>query len=238
MIKNEGSLTNQLTNNLLNLIKKSDSGNKFPPEMELSRRYKVCRNTVREAIRNLVDEGYLYRIQGKGTFVTRHKIPFEPKKLMKFSTTAIDHGFQPATQYTNVYEMYADEIEFLADKLKIEANDGVWCLEFIRYIDNTPLIYTTSYLPIKKFPDLDRHLEESFSLYDVLDSIYKTGEIIKESYTLEVGMPEKDDMKALKIPKSIPVFILKSRSLDINNDIVDYRISRSRSDLIKFKLDA
>ena len=48
-------------------------GDRLPSEPELVARYKVSRSTVREAITALAQEGILYRIQGKGTFVAEAK---------------------------------------------------------------------------------------------------------------------------------------------------------------------
>lgn len=48
-------------------------GDRFPSELEIVNFYKVSRSTVREAIAALVQQGLLYRIQGKGTFVAEDK---------------------------------------------------------------------------------------------------------------------------------------------------------------------
>ena len=44
-------------------------GECIPPERRLAETYKVSVGTVKKAILNLVHDGYLYRVQGKGTFV-------------------------------------------------------------------------------------------------------------------------------------------------------------------------
>jgi len=49
---------------------------KLPTEGELSDQYEASRNTVREAIRRLIDEGLLESRPGQGTFVTRTINPF------------------------------------------------------------------------------------------------------------------------------------------------------------------
>ena len=46
-------------------------GDRMPSEAELAREYGVSRLTLREAVRGLVEEGYLTRRQGDGTFVTQ-----------------------------------------------------------------------------------------------------------------------------------------------------------------------
>src|ERR1700761_7024059 len=49
---------------------------KLPTEGELSDEYEASRNTVREAIRRLTDEGLLESRPGQGTFVARKLDPF------------------------------------------------------------------------------------------------------------------------------------------------------------------
>lgn len=235
MNNKDKTLTEEVTQSLLNIIKKGKPGDMFPPEMELAKKYRVCRNTIREAIRTLVEEGYLYREQGRGTFLTKQKIPFDATTKMDVDATIIDCGYNPASKFINIYGIYADEVDFLCKKLSLNPDDGVWVCEFIRFVDCVPIIFTTSYLPMKNFENLDKHIKQNMPLYEILDYVYKIGEIKKEYYTLECSIPQKKDMSLLKIPKSIPLFILKSRSITSNGIIVDYRISKSRSDLIKFK---
>src|SRR5687768_2824071 len=48
-------------------------GDQISSEPELVRRYKVSRSTVREAITALVQDGLVYRVHGKGTFIADEK---------------------------------------------------------------------------------------------------------------------------------------------------------------------
>lgn len=47
-------------------------GDKLPSENELAEQFELSRQTVRQSIGELVQEGWLAREQGKGTFVSRH----------------------------------------------------------------------------------------------------------------------------------------------------------------------
>src|SRR5690554_2935164 len=49
-------------------------GDLVPSENELKDKYNVSRMTVRQALNNLVNDGYLYRHKGKGTFISERKI--------------------------------------------------------------------------------------------------------------------------------------------------------------------
>ena len=49
-------------------------GEQIPTEGELSKMYNISRITIRRAIEELCQQGYLKKIQGKGTFVEAPKI--------------------------------------------------------------------------------------------------------------------------------------------------------------------
>jgi GntR family transcriptional regulator len=54
-------------------------GSKLPAELELSEIYGVARVTIRRAVGDLVDRGFVVRIHGRGTFVTE-TLPPPPTK--------------------------------------------------------------------------------------------------------------------------------------------------------------
>lgn len=59
--------------------KKWQPGDAIPTEKELQKAHQVSRTTVRQALYELVNEGVLNKIQGKGTFVAQPKLePIRP----------------------------------------------------------------------------------------------------------------------------------------------------------------
>ena len=71
-----------LKQHLLNQIRSGtvSNGQKIESEPVLSRTFGLSRNTVRQAISELENEGVLYRLQGKGTFV-RNTVPVKSRKI-------------------------------------------------------------------------------------------------------------------------------------------------------------
>lgn len=60
-------------------------GDKIPSETELAEIYNVSRITVRRAVSELCDEGYLAKHQGKGTFVTHRRSPGKSCKTLMYT---------------------------------------------------------------------------------------------------------------------------------------------------------
>ena len=58
------------------------AGARIPNEFELAESYKVGRVTVRRAIEELVQQGYLTKRQGKGTFVNAPKLKRKIRRKM------------------------------------------------------------------------------------------------------------------------------------------------------------
>ena len=62
-----------------------EPGSLIPSERELCERYGISRMTARQSITELVNEGLLYREQGKGTYVGRPKIAQQLLRLTGFT---------------------------------------------------------------------------------------------------------------------------------------------------------
>lgn len=84
MIDSEKPKYQRLKDYLISSIKseKLKVGDKIDSENELAVKFEISRHTVRQALGELVNEGWLYKVQGKGTFVDR-----EPKGSSNKSKT-------------------------------------------------------------------------------------------------------------------------------------------------------
>lgn len=226
----------QLSKILLDQIRSGSlsPGGRLPTESAISKKYKLNRHTVRRAIESLAEEGMVYKIKGKGTFLAKTKIPYNVSKKTQFTTSILQAGLQPDATLLDTYEIIAGE-EF-SKKLNILPDNKVSVLEILRYADGIPFSQTSSFLSAKKFPGIRALLNRSFSLYRLLEEHYGI-EATRKSSAFEVSMPDDKDMEILEISTKTPLLVVKSLSESQDGEIVEYCLSKFRGDLCSITVD-
>lgn len=140
----------------------------IPSERELQERFGVARMTVRRAIEQLVDEGRLYRVAGRGTFVTTRSATVE-LHLSSFSEDMAERGLEPTQTLLDLSEKAATP--YVAKQLGIAPQAPVISLSRTRGAGDRLICLERCYLPSMLVPGLiDRWY--GGSLYQVLDDVY------------------------------------------------------------------
>ncbi len=238
MIKRDNGVTyyHQLSNILIEQIGDGTfrKGNRLPTENELSRAYGLNRHTVRRAIERLEDEGLIYKIKGKGSFVANTKIPFKVSQKTQFTTLMLSAGLTPDSKLLNSYEIAAGKE--LSEKLHIDPPSKVVALDILRYADEVPFCHSMSYLRSDIFPGLLNLLNGLYSIYGVLKKHYDV-DMQRVSSTFEVSMPGDQEMDMLQIPARMPVLVVSSISRTQHGDLVEYCKTSFRGDLSRITVD-
>lgn len=148
------------------------AGDRLPTEAEIERRYRVSRSTIRQALRDLVVEGVVERIQGKGTFVAGGHLTHVPL-LTSFTENMRAQGHTPSRRVLE--SRVAVPPPGVATVLGLEA-DGQRC-RFLRRLlsaDGQPVGVAETWLPVAVLGAHDDLFDparlESGSLYDLLQS--------------------------------------------------------------------
>lgn len=161
-------LYHQLKTVILEAIQSGDlkTDDQLATESDLAQTYEVSKITVRHALRELADSGYVRREQGRGTFVARTRLEQGPRELTSFTEEMRRHGLAAGSRVLETGVIPADGP--MAEKLGIGAGAGVFFLRRLRLADGEPLGIQTSYVPLELAPGLPDVAMEIASLYNVL----------------------------------------------------------------------
>ncbi|HLR61250.1 MAG TPA: UTRA domain-containing protein [Lentibacillus sp.] len=190
-------------------------GDAIPSETKLAGTYGVSRVTVREAIKQLVDEDILYRVQGSGTYVSHEKIEHDILKLQGFTEEMSSLDNDPSNDILEFQLMSPPEEA--REHLKID--EKVYYVKRLRLADYEPLILEESYLPVDLFPDLSIDVMKR-SKYDYISS--KGYKIERRYGELIPIMPNDEMMKHLQIAEHDPLLFMEAFSTFRDGTVFEY----------------
>ena len=210
-------------------------GEKITSENKLSEIYQISRMTVRQAIKELVGEGLLYRDKGRGTFVCEPKIDYGfIQKLTTFYDDMREKGYTMRTKVLKQEIRTASKA--IAEKLNIEENEKILYILRIRYIENSPIVTVVNHIPYKLCPNLINEDLTDKSLYQTLAEKYGLV-AYKAKVTLEAIIASKYDSELLNIKEDAPIHLMKNITCTKENVIMDYFESHFRGDKGKVQVE-
>lgn len=227
----------QLKNIIQSEIQKGtyQQGDLIPTEKELSEYFGLSRTTVRQAITELVQEGKLFRIKSKGTFVAKPKIKQDfIKRLETFNEQIRRLGMTPSTKLLEMKVVPAPEDVAEVLKLKPDAQ----CIEIdrLRFADSEPNVVVRTYLPYDRCSFVMQHDLEKESLYEILAQREQT-RVYRINRIMESVLTSEEDARLLKINLGQPIHFFTSTGFNPAGDPVEYSQARYRGDRNRFEVD-
>jgi len=132
--------------------KELKTGEKITSENKLSELYQISRMTVRQAIKELVEEGLIYKEKGKGTFVSRPKLKRDLSELTSLTEEMERSGYKVKTKVLEMKVISASKR--IAHKLEIALGEKIIKIDRLKLADNKPFFLETSFLPFDICPGL------------------------------------------------------------------------------------
>lgn len=235
-------LHNKIENYILEKIESEElkEGELLPTEINLAEKFSVSRPTVRQALNSLVNKGYLKRVKGRGTFVTKPKIVQDNTRFLEsYNKEMNNKGLKPITKVLGKDIILAD-IK-IAEKLKINEGDKIIRIERLRFaerenkgkvISHKPVLLTTVYLPYKISKEILENDFENTSLYDVLEDMnLKVCKVIRE---IEAKNADYKTARLLEINEGNAIHYLSSVGYLNNGEPIEYSESIYPGDRNKF----
>lgn len=178
-------------------------GEKIPTEPQLCEQFGVSRITVRRAIEELVDDGYLLKKQGKGTFVRTHKIDRRVEYVMGFTESLTKAGYKPSSKVLECRLIHAEK--WITEQLGDQSAEDVVYLKRLRMADNQPVMEENNYFPADRFGFL-MHEDLSGSLYDLLERKHGIRPINPKTTRLGMTLADARLAKEMRVVIGTPCF--------------------------------
>lgn len=181
--------------------KQLNTDDKILSEAKLCKKYNVSRITVTRAINELVAEDYLYRIQGKGTFVKGKQLSEGVSQLSSFTKRMKEKKLKLETRVLETTSVTMPVK--MANFFNLPSDKNVILLKRLRIVDGELLCLSIAYLMPEIFYWTTLEDMEHESLYDLLENKYdfKLGNATQE---FEVGYLNEKNAKFLEISSQDP----------------------------------
>lgn len=210
-------------------------GENIPTEMQLVEHFQISRSTVRQAIKELVSEGYLKREASNGTIVTK------PEQKNESFIRSFEPFYQQVKRLNKVPHTELIQLKVidpdpnLKAKMGLAQSDKVIFMFRRRLADRTPMVLIQNYMPYSLCSFV---LSEDFtvkSLYELLMSHPETS-ISKTQSIVSAAFQTDEDKKLLELTSETPMLCFHNISRRKDGTILDYAFSRYRGDLNKFEI--
>jgi len=206
-----------------------DEGDAVPPERALAMRFGVSRETVRQALHELLVEGRIER-RGRGTVVSRPKL-VQRLSLESYTESAAGHGRVPG-RLPVAWENIIATAE-IAEALEISAGDDVMHLERVLLADDQRIGLESTYLPRHRFGRLTETFDPATSLYAAIrDSGVQFCSAVER---IETVLPSPREAALLETTTAMPMLRLNRRSLDTDGRPIEMVRALYRGDRIAFE---
>lgn len=180
------------------------SGLQIPSEHELGRELKVSRVTIREALRELVRENLLVKVQGKGTFVA----PELPKVLQPIKYNGFLEDLYQRVEQLKVVTVEMARVP-VTEKVRgilhlPPAVTEIVEIKRCRHVEGEPFSFTVNYLPADIGARVDPGVLKTVPLNTVLERDLKIP-IVSAEETVEAAPANPEVAQQLGIPVLYPV---------------------------------
>jgi len=227
----------QLSETLMSQITAGDfkPGDAIPTERELIESYGVSRITVRTAVEELVNRGYVRREQGRGTFVASPRVQRGGPNLTSFTEDIVSRGFKPGSRLLALKQ--EPSTGRIARELGVQEGTLVWFIERLRLADDQPIALNLSYLNLPPYVTLSgEELGSEVSLWNLLRS--KGIRLAQADKSIEAIAADEWEANLLGVRKNAPLLLIEGVVLGMDGSAVEFHRIIARADRYKYYVHA
>ena len=194
-------------------------GARLPSEAELCEKYNVSRITVRRAVDDLVEDGYLERHQGKGTFVAAKRTPISVMSLSRRTSEGFQLRYQERKRSIIISKKEYPANRFEQEWLHLTPQDNVLVLTRQMQLDGEPWMIDRATYSAKRFPGFFERIEDNTSTYALIEKDY--GVIMNRAHReISLTYATNEQAKLLACSAGTPLFKTFKAVYDVQGEPV------------------
>lgn len=176
---------------------------RLPSEKELCEQWQTSRSTVRKAMDQLTDRGKIFRVPGKGSFVSFPKISHQTSQILSFTEKMKAQGLEVETKL--ILKEMIEPNEEIAAALKLAKSARVLKIQRLRIVKGEPMVLQTAFMAANICENLMKEDLESKSLNNLLQE--QCGiRLSRSDIWVEAPMISPKERKLLGNPR-VPLFL-------------------------------
>lgn len=208
-----------------------EAGTLLSSELDLSESYQTSRETIRKALKMLSEEGYIQKIQGKGSIVLDiRKIDFPISGLVSFKELAKKMGHRAKT-YVKVFEEKKVD-QALFKKINFGLNEKVWEIRRVRKVDGEHVILDKDHISQRLIPGLSKEICNDSIFEYIEEELGLTISFAKKEILVEE--PTAEDRELLDLEGFHNVVVVRSQVYLEDASQFQFTEARHRPDKFRF----
>lgn len=194
------------------------TGSLLPSERVLGTELRVSRITVRQALRELVQEGVLESVPGKGFFVVERP-SFPLHGLVSLTALAAERGLEVANRVLAARQVTASPA--LAQALRMDTGAALLYVHRLRLLDGVPTNIQHLWLPERRCAGLFEEDLERASIFALLTGRFGI-ELARAEVRISARIADAAERRLLELGVGEPVLTVDQRTLDRAGEVVEY----------------
>ncbi len=209
-------------------------GDYLPAESQLAARYEVNRHTLRRAIDQLVEKGWVQRRQGIGVLVLMRPFDYPLNAQARFSQNLLDQGSHPTSE--RLLAVLRPASSHVADALGVTEGDNIIHLRTLRRVNGIAVCLIDHYFADLEWWPVMQHFN-SGSLHDVIQD--QLGINLKRTQTrISARRAQAKESRLLEIPNMAPLLCVRTLNHREGHAMpAEYSVSLTRADMIEFTME-
>jgi len=177
----------------------------------------------------------LYKLKGKGTFVAKaplDSLEYQLSNKNRFTENIVQAGKVPSNKILRASELIAPAA--VQEALGLKADESVYCIHVLRFVNDKPFLLSQVYLPAKFFPGLFERIAD----FQTLSLIFEQYGIVPQRVksVMRASFPSQEEALVLEIPGNMPVIKAENVLKSQDDILIEYNLACYRGDLAKLSI--